>query len=483
VRDDKQIREQVPIAMPRFRQKLKGPATRRMFAAACESYLDDAMNDTDLECSAIFRYLSPQQRVRLVREVMIGMLCDDEPLPPDTLEHASAYRALIDVLASQIDCEYDVARDCETLKGELLLSDRDRGNRRFTNERERIEYVTKYNLAELRGRSVKRKLEKGLLPEIIDEEAQMSPPPPRLSAKMVEDCTELFEGGRSSVAVRNRLRNVLTEDEKLSFYHRIFVDDAAQEHGIISPLLPPLSHANIDFRSCSTTKWRQLIELMLYTATGNGQGLTLMEEKLLTLKIDFKTYARPSALGLVQAFRKLITRLRSEFKESWDENSVGDDQRCIFAVCCGQLYGRKEQQPWVEEINERAKSLGICLTQRGNYQQRYELCKAMKSSHLGEHMKGFFYDNFRTWSPPTEHDDIFDGTAKGCHNVCWGGTRREVKLCSGCGVVYYCSKKCQLEDRRSHRSICKVLAMIAKDKEKVDLILENFDKDELAWKS
>ena len=40
------------------------------------------------------------------------------------------------------------------------------------------------------------------------------------------------------------------------------------------------------------------------------------------------------------------------------------------------------------------------------------------------------------------------------HKVCSCGTTYKLKKCAGCEKVYYCSKECQIEDRKNHKSNC-----------------------------
>ena len=108
----------------------------------------------------IFSGLSPQQRVRLVREVMIGMLCDDEPLPPNTIQHAPAYRALLEVLVTQIEVEIDMIDMHDINSEELILHDREESSKR-RSEDELLERNAKFTAVEARARRVKKKMEKG----------------------------------------------------------------------------------------------------------------------------------------------------------------------------------------------------------------------------------------------------------------------------------------------------------------------------------
>ena len=89
-------------------QKLKG-AEAKLFASVCMQYIiaaEEASADTP-EAIPIFSGLSANQRLQLVSEVAIGMLCEDEPFPPPTIQHKATYQALIRVLFMNIDLEED----------------------------------------------------------------------------------------------------------------------------------------------------------------------------------------------------------------------------------------------------------------------------------------------------------------------------------------------------------------------------------------
>jgi hypothetical protein len=96
----------------RFPGKFTG-AKARLFAQTCEWYstdTEDGTFDTPIE-HPIFSWLSPQQRLQLVREVMVGLLCPDEPLPPDTIQHYTTYLALVSYIRIKIEVEIDTVQD------------------------------------------------------------------------------------------------------------------------------------------------------------------------------------------------------------------------------------------------------------------------------------------------------------------------------------------------------------------------------------
>jgi len=73
----------------------------------------------------IFNGLSPQHRVRLVRDVLVGLLCDDEALPPDTIQHAAAYRAMICIIGTLIENECTDSPEYPGVSKDLLIDDGD----------------------------------------------------------------------------------------------------------------------------------------------------------------------------------------------------------------------------------------------------------------------------------------------------------------------------------------------------------------------
>lgn len=68
------------------------------------------MNEPDdVDDIPIFTRLSPQQRIGLVKDVAVDLWCAEEPLPPESIQHYAAYRALIAYLKFWIGYEIDSA--------------------------------------------------------------------------------------------------------------------------------------------------------------------------------------------------------------------------------------------------------------------------------------------------------------------------------------------------------------------------------------
>jgi len=91
--------------------KLQG-AERTMIMSVASSYRELTLDYVGCEpiCEEVphFSMLSPHHRLSLIVEVVIGLVDDTAPLPPDTLEHYSAYFALYSFVFNQIEVEIDM---------------------------------------------------------------------------------------------------------------------------------------------------------------------------------------------------------------------------------------------------------------------------------------------------------------------------------------------------------------------------------------
>jgi len=91
--------------------KLRG-AHRALWRVGCLSLVDsfaDDVHDHSIDQSELplFDMLSPHHRARLLREVAVGLLCEETPLPPDTPWHYAAYYAPMH-FAALVQLDYEV---------------------------------------------------------------------------------------------------------------------------------------------------------------------------------------------------------------------------------------------------------------------------------------------------------------------------------------------------------------------------------------
>ena len=90
-----------------------------VFRAAVRVYLDKVYEEADSagsnEYISLWAELSPYHRLSLVSEVAIGVLCSDEPLPPNTLLHQATFLCIfnfaLDLVEAEIESAIDLSRD------------------------------------------------------------------------------------------------------------------------------------------------------------------------------------------------------------------------------------------------------------------------------------------------------------------------------------------------------------------------------------
>ena len=90
---------------------MNGPDAQ-LFMIAVSSLLDGMNDDVGNETPdeyPLFSSLSPHHRLCLLSEVIIGLLDETAPLPPDTLEHFSTFHAIYWYVFTQIEIEIDNA--------------------------------------------------------------------------------------------------------------------------------------------------------------------------------------------------------------------------------------------------------------------------------------------------------------------------------------------------------------------------------------
>jgi hypothetical protein len=342
----------------RFPGKLTG-AKARLLANMCDHYsvwvedacTDDAYNDTPNE-HPIFSWLSPHQRLQLVHEVMVGLLCPDEPLPPETIQHYTTYLALIATIQTAIQveigwaendrldrAEYDRAEDDYSLD---VYDDTTHNDRRIYTSEEREELSRNWDLISRQAEKNKKKIDRA---QASTEEAQagayVSPveafhatgatEPNRLNfaqrisydlRRISYDLPSLFVGPPISAEARRPL----TDYEEGDFW-RLLVDDALQEdtHGMNFPL------CNVDFDWRCTDIWKWDCAVSVLMIAYHGADITRSEQALVEGVIGTMEYADWSQHARIHAIEKIVKDLRNSYDPFWKPDMLAVDQRAIFA--------------------------------------------------------------------------------------------------------------------------------------------------------
>jgi hypothetical protein len=463
--------------MVTFTEKFTG-AKAHLFAKVCEQYMDDAQqgcNDAP-EAMPLFSWLSPYQRLELTKEVMLGLLCPDEPFPPGTVQHLSTYYALLEYLKIQIGVELDLQRDMEDVGEDLRLPEQDERIWRTEEEQRNFELIRD------RAEKNKKKLDKKFVEEDKDAEAteyRFERSEFRWEesfSRMNEIIATLFNGTPLSTSQREQIRRPTTSDEEQAFRWRLLCEAAFQEDDEGHFSFPPLALVNFDFRSNSLDKWNTAIDALYITFS--VVKLDKKEKSLVSGAIDERAYADKSQHGRIQAIKKQVSILRKMYENTWDANLLAQDQRCIYAVCSNATYYGYGHKEFVEDF-EKALSRqqpGVNLADRGNYQVRYNVYKAMAPSYHQEGLKHPFHayseecTSFEEGETPVNYTCEFESITASCRRCL---SSENLKSCSKCRVVCYCSRECQVADWPKHKEYCKEMARLRKDKEAVAAMAKN----------
>lgn len=476
------------------KRKLTG-AQAELFAAVCHHYINEAesdCNDTPDEVP-IFSHLSRAQRLKLVADVAVGMLCEDEPLPPDTIQHNSAYRAIIEILFVALEVESDSQYDLYEVGEDLLNFDEEEQSGKRTDE-EIEEFKVKQALIEHRAEKNMKKLKKGKFGDVgefhVDEKDYANTDVAEVISG-IGRMKRIFEGGPVSKRERDSIRP-LTEDEEYAFHWRRLCDAALQEDTPSSSLFVgdvyPLRNVNFDWRCQKMNKWYMALNLLFDTKLMDYGSAT--DRALIHGKVDYKSYADPSQLPRVKALEQNINLLLKVYASSWDPKLLAIDQRRIFAVCSNEIYAGHYQQEWVLGFCNECIARGINIKEPGkNYQARLDVFRDTKDDLMDgcEYAFGSFEHEQleeiqESWTPKEEVPEGLGFEERICSGPGQPQTFGNVTLpsigfcvktenlqaCSRCRAVLYCGRECQVADwKRGHKNVCARLAKERKDKEKI----------------
>jgi hypothetical protein len=166
---------------------------------------------------------------------MVCLLCPDEPLPPETIQHNTTYIALVATIPIGIEVEI-YTEDEDELVGDDLLNDyyddntADDDRKILTPEEEQRRHQ---DLISGQAEKSKDKIDKahaGTHTRLVEE--FQAPAPNRLDAaqKLSSSMSALFAGPPISSEDRRLHRPSPTETEKYEFCWRLLADAALQEN-------------------------------------------------------------------------------------------------------------------------------------------------------------------------------------------------------------------------------------------------------------
>ena len=435
------------------RRKLTG-AQADLFANICHHYITAAeMECNDAPASVpIFSRLSPHQRLKLVSEVMIGVLCENEPLPPDTIQHNATYRALIEILFTNLIVEIDLQDDMDDVREGLLNHDEedDDDSYRYYTEKEKTENQYKQNLIEHRAEKNMDKMKRKDVGEFQAEEKLWDQN--EVQKRAVGFMKDLYSRGPVSREERNCMLP-LTQNEKHTFRWRILCDAALQED---FSLPFPLAAVDFDWRCSRLNKWFAALNLLLDTNVmdyGSRNNWALVNTE-----INANTYADSKQLPLIREIGNLVKILRTNYESTWDPMKISIDQRCIFAVCSNEIYGGYGHKIWLTALITECAVNGIDIRTGGNYQARLDIFRKLKDDYSdgleftfgsahANHAKmmqedwqpakfkpEYQFEGVHCYGPGKPFPSLLEGMAPPTSTYCWN--TENLKVCKSCKVRF-----------------------------------------------
>jgi len=459
------------------RRKLAG-AQAALFAHLGHEYIDDAgmdCHDTPEEVP-LFSNLSKAQRLRLVGEVLVGVICEEEPLPPDTIQHNATFRALIHYLFVKLEVEIDTQGELSDVGEDLFVHDNDGFTGRARTDEEMEEYRVERALIEHRAEKNMKKLERK---DVGEFRVNSSNEYGRAEVtRGLDTMTKLFAGGPVSAEQRSSIVRPLNSDERCSFRWRILCDAALQEDDYPGPF--SLASVNFDWRCQVPSKWYSALNLLLDTKLMDYGSPT--NHALICGEINHKSYADPSQLPRIQAIESHVDILRKVFQPTWDPKLLALDQRLLFALGSTEIYAGYYHKEWLFGFLKECKKMGVDITKGGSYQLRLDAFRKVKDSFvegceypfeelyecnapLERIQQGYAPKNQR---PPEFFEKVMcsgPGKPESGWSMCF--ETENLMTCSVCKTVYYCSAYCQKKHWPEHKKHCKRLAKERKDKEKI----------------
>ncbi len=512
-----------------FNTKLNG-AFARLFAHGCVEYLEkitdeEIVNDTYMDLPA-WNGLSPQHRIRLITQLMIGLLCKDEPLELiQTEQHLLTYLAIWKMVDWSLEWELDFEDDSEMTNMDKLEAIRNtcpdhwndtESKRREKREQEMIharkkvlteeeqkeeeEHRRKNAVREKIASKQKRKLEKMLRKRILDDietDSTLSEDDTRgeegagtsseLTLSEIKHYKKLFDGGHEQAdSLRAYLKPDCSKEEDRDIYRtfrfRILCDEAFQEHKAASAEWPmSLRQLNFNWKLVDhswTSVWRTAIEI-LFTRSGIINYSPAVNKMMALHYGDIFTgdYVNPKKFQRVVNVHKTIQKWRLAFDESYSETQFYQDQGCILSICSLHIY----MEYYFQFTQDRLLALYSEYQEHNisfvpsdqNYQKRliaYRILLALDTPSTS-------CDScFEKLCHPKEFKDteensygIFIGWdyEKCNRSGCYGSMEKKLFTCSGCGIITYCSRKCQKKDWKEHKKDCKELAAMYENKEEI----------------
>jgi hypothetical protein len=471
-----------------FPRKLAG-AQAILFAQACAHYSEN-IEQHDLlsyERHPLFGWLSPFQRLELVREVMVGLLCENEPLPPATMQHYAAYLAMVAVIRVILSLERDGAfvDHPEMIGDDLEIKEVIKPRFWDIDVQERLQFAVHIDALTRRAETLKKKLDEidlDSIPIFVAVE------PEEMDVAAVTRQLDSYGLIREEDERPPPFTRTLNDHEEIAYRWRRMLYAALMEDNT-HPY--PLSKLTFDWRSENTMRWERALDILMITYF-EMDGITPTEKALVDGAVGLR-YADPTQHLRIQTLKRKVRDLRETYDPHWDPSKLSLDQRCIFSLSAISLNSSESQWPYLDDFADKLEARGSAVTDQSNFQVRYDTFNSMQMSNL--HPEGLaepFYSApriashaFSNRTVPAmyqSHDMAGSSLVPKCRNSLEKHTRSFIEcymnktrmLCSGCKTVSYCSSECQSLDWKRHKKDCKELNALRKDEGRLNELAKSF---------
>lgn len=455
--------------------------------------VENECNDTPMEIP-IFSLLSPQHRTFLVSKLAVGLLCEEEPLPPQTIEYAAAYAGVVATILCELEVEIDTCGDIDIGQDLIELyydpfveEERIRREEYRTTTQNRDQRCIDMKLigraAEKNRKMLERKNDKQrerggnkFARETRNDKGIIDMD--RIQNHLKRHF-HIFEGGKCPEDIRRPPRP-LTKDELGwgGFNWRLATDKALQEETTrytepsmaMMNIYPTLSEVNFCWNCFDRSKWITAVNFLMHTkyAIVNDRDSALIHGSINDLAFADKTKH-----NRILAVQKAVKDMRDGFDSQFDVKKGAYPQRMIFAVCAEEFFHGRGHYTFATKFVKTCKERGISLKDGGNFQKRYKVFQIV-SEQVPEGLELGYVTGSEFTSPVDykSEDLLFFECCE--REGCYSFSDKELKLCSNCRVVKYCSKECQKTDWKKHKMLCKTLAATRKDKNKLQEVINNF---------
>lgn len=476
--------------------KISGPEYD-FFIRACEMLLDSTPEDNNAKPDdlPLFSLLSPHHRLSLIADICNGLLDKTTPLPPDTLEHYSTYYAIYSFAMLQLQMEIeeygDGTPDC------VCFNNHTKGTSKY-DEFKVVkgidnESVRKDEEITVKEKIMKKKARKQAKKTIITaDDLNKEMPDPSTDPELTKTLKDSFAKLRNIANSNASLRPSSIDETRIDPHHIYWRKLLHAVYSRNNPSFP------FHYTSTDLSLWS-----FMHTLKISASGLTNSESdrKIIFGEIDSCFYRDPTPAEVIryQVVTQRVSKASEEYECTWTPLKTYLDYRTIISLDIDNESMKAENSTGVISTCRAyctyiREHVPIDATYYGRSSQAYIAWKG----HWHEHMISNNYDYSKLedrlkgvreissdpnieincmpawtmlthmeWSPDPaawRKKQKLNELKQNCSNPnCLEFhisviTSTSVKFCSKCMSAAYCSRDCQVQHWKIHKSRCNLIS-------------------------